>query len=112
MKRENYNNNGTIREYKNGNITIKYTPDGITESKEDDVLTISDLLSYIDCEFISETYSLNNYETGHTVYNYYSDLIYVFPWKALQDLEQGKTIRLYARKPDKWDRELIEQEEY
>lgn len=110
MKRENYNNNGTIREYKNGNITIKYTPDGIKESKEDDVLTISDLLWYIDCVFIGETYCLDNYETGHTIYNYYSDLIYIFPWKTLQELEQGKTIRLYARKPDQWDRELIEQE--
>ena len=112
MKREQYINDGTIREYKNGNITVKYTSDGIKDSKRDNVLTISELLSWFDCSFIGDTYCLNNYETGHTVYNYYSDLIYVFPWKALQELEQGKTIRLYARKPNQWDREQIEQEEY
>ena len=110
MLRENYNNDGIIKEYKNGNITIKYYNDGIHESKRDSILTLSSLLDMIDCYFIGETYCLSNCETGHTIYNAYSDLIYVFAWSELEALEAGKTIRLFARKPDKTERELIEME--
>ena len=111
MLRENYNNYGIIKEYKNGNITIKYYKDGIRESKRDSILTLSSLLDMIDCYFIGETYCLSNYETGHTVYNAYSDLVYVFAWSELEALEAGKAVKLFARKPDETDRELIEREE-
>lgn len=69
MLRENYNNDGIIKEYKNGNITIKYYSEGMQESKRDSLLTLSSLLDMIDCYFIGETYCLSNYETGHTIYN-------------------------------------------
>ena len=100
------------KEYKNGNITIKYDAETIQRSKDDDVLTISDVLSWIDCYFIGETYCLSNFETGHTVYSLYSDLVYVFPWRYLEDLENGKTVRLYASKPDDYDRERIKNDGY
>jgi hypothetical protein len=96
--------------YKNGNITVKYDRDKIQESKKDPVLTIVDVLWWIDCNFIGETYCLSNYETGHTVYNAYSDLVYIFPWRYLEDLEAGKTVRLYAMQPDENDREKINEE--
>lgn len=98
------------KEYKNGNITVKYDRDMIQASKKDQTLTISDVLSWIDCYFIGETYCLSNYETGHTLYNAYSDLVYIFPWRYLEDLEKGKTIRLYAHRPDESDREILETE--
>lgn len=53
---------------------------------------------------------MSNYETGHTVYNAYSDLVYIFAWSELEALEAGKAIKLFARKPDETDRELIEKE--
>lgn len=98
------------KEYKNGNIIIKYDRDMIAESKRDSLLTLSSVLDEIDCSFIGETYCLNNYETGHTVYNSYSDLVYIFAWSELEALEAGKAVKLFARKPDKTDRELIEME--
>lgn len=98
------------KEYKNGNIIIKYDRDMIAESKRDSLLTLSSVLDEIDCSFIGETYCLNNYETGHTVYNAYSDLVYVFAWSELETLEAGKAVKLFARKPDEADRELIEME--
>ena len=110
MLRENYNNDGIIREYKNGNITIKYYKEGIQESKRDSLSTLSSLLDMIDCYFIGETYCLSNYETGHTVYNCHSDLIYIFAWSTLEALEAGKIIKLFVKKPDETDRELIERE--
>ena len=110
MLRENYNNDGIVREYKNGNITIKCYKEGIQESKRDSILTLSILLDMIDCYFIGETYCLSNYATGHTIYNAYSDLVYIFDWNLLAMLKNGETVRLYARKPDETDRELIEKE--
>jgi len=98
------------KEYKNGNIIIKYDRDMIAESKRDSLLTLSSVLDEIDCSFIGETYCLNNYETGHTVYNAYSDLVYIFAWSELEALEAGKAVKLFARKPDEADRELIEME--
>lgn len=98
------------KEYKNGNIIIKYDHDMIAESKRDSLLTLSSVLDEIDCSFIGETYCLNNYETGHTVYNSYSDLVYIFAWSELEALEAGKAVKLFARKPDETDRELIEME--
>lgn len=98
------------KEYKNGNIIIRYDRDMIAESKRDSLLTLSSVLDEIDCSFIGETYCLNNYETGHTVYNAYSDLVYVFAWSELEALEAGKAVKLFARKPDEADRELIEME--
>lgn len=108
MLRENYNNDGIVKEYKNGNLTIRYYEDG--KKSSDEVLTISELLWSIDCYFIGETYCLNNWETGNTIYNCYSDKVYIFPWAALAELQAGKTIRLYARQPDETDREIISQE--
>lgn len=98
------------KEYKNGNIIIRYDHDMIAESKRDSLLTLSSVLDEIDCSFIGETYCLGNYETGHTVYNAYSDLVYVFAWSELETLEAGKAVKLFARKPDETDRELIEME--
>jgi len=110
MLRENYNNVGLIKEYKNGNIAIKLYLDNIEEFEKDEVLEISELFSQLDCYFIGESYCLSNYAMGHTVYNIYSDLVYIFPWPALEDLKAGKTIKLYASKPDEIDREWIKRE--
>ena len=98
------------KEYKNGNIIIKYDRDMIAKSKSDSLLTLSSVLDEIDCSFIGETYCLSNYETGHTVYNSYYDLVYIFAWSELEALEAGKAVKLFARKPDETDRELIEME--
>lgn len=98
------------KEYKNGNIIIRYDRDMIAESKRDSILTLSSVLNEIDCYFIGETYCLNNYETGHTVYNAYSDLVYIFAWSYLETLEAGNAVKLFARTPDETDRELIEME--
>ena len=76
--------------------------------KEDDVLFISEILWWIDCSFYGDTFCLSNYETGHMIYNYYSDLCYVFPWRYLDELKQGKTVRLYARKVEEEDRAEID----
>lgn len=104
--------NDCIKEFKNGNINIKFDTETIKEAGKDELLTLSSVLDNIDCYFIGETYCLSNYETGHTVYNAYSDLIYIFAWSDLEKLKAGHTVKLYARKPEKEDREILESEGY
>ena len=98
-----------IKEFNNGNLNIKLDKPAIeTISKRGyDVYFLTDLFSWLDTYFIGETYCISNYETGHTLYNLYSDLVYVFPWSCLETLKQGKTVKLYAHKPDSWEREEI-----
>lgn len=105
--------NGMLKEYKNGNITIKFDKDTLNELKDGyEVETLNYIIFWLDLYFIGETYCLSNWDTGHTIYNAYSDLVYVFPWRELETLKQGKTVRLYARKPDDTDREILESEGY
>ena len=104
--------NDSIKEFKNGNINIKYDPNIIKEAGKDELWTLSSVLDNIDCYFIGETYCLGNYETGHTVYNAHSDLVYIFAWSDLEKLKAGHTVKLYARKPEKEDRETMESEGY
>lgn len=103
-------NTDHCKEYKNGNLLIKYDEYAIEQSKKDSLSTLASVLEEIDCYFIGETYCISNYAMGHTIYNCYSDLCYIFAWNDIETLEQGKTLKLYARKPDEWDRELIERE--
>ena len=98
------------KEYKNGNITIRFDKDAIQEMKKDEILFLSDALYWLDCYFIGETFCISNFETGHSIYNYYSDLLYIFQWREMENLMQGKTVRLYGYKPSKDDREWIDQE--
>lgn len=100
------------KEFRNGNINIKYDSDTTKEAANDEILTISTVLSEIDCYFIGETYCLSNFETGHTIYNCYSDMVYIFPWRYLEKLKQGATVKLYARKPEEADREILETESF
>lgn len=114
MLREN-TYGGTVREYKNGNITVKFCKEDLEEIKAghvSDTEVLSWLLEEIDCSFIGDTYCLSNWETGHTIYNAYSDLVYIFPWCDLESLKEGKTVRLYARTPDEYDREILTNEGY
>ena len=108
LRQQNYY--GIAKEYKNHNITLKIPKNELADFMKDDILFIQAMLGDIDCDFIGETFCLNNFETGHTVYNSYSDMIYTFPWRYIDDLKKGKTVRLYASKPDEWDRELLERE--
>lgn len=99
-----------IAEFKNGNINIKIDQSTMEDFNRDSLLTLSSILDSNDCYFFGETFCLSNFETGHAIYNVYSDLVYIFPWRVLEDLKSGKTVKLYARKPDENDREILERE--
>ena len=104
-----------VKEFKNGNINIRFTAEEISEINNDKTLSGSVYLMWAldsaDCCLIGETFCLSNFAMGHTIYNMYSDVCYTLDLSDIDAvLMQGKTLKLYARKPDPEDREMIEQE--
>lgn len=109
MKRQHEN----IKEFKNGNVNLRFSPEQITELKTGKVSAvevISWTLDKIDCYFIGESYCLSNFTTGATIYNAHSDLCYIIDFSDIEKvLMAGHWLKLYARKPDETDREIIEE---
>jgi hypothetical protein len=97
-------------QFRNGNLNLKISKEDLKEFNKDQVLFLSDLLFWFDCEFIGETFFLSNYDTGHIIYNSYMDCWYIFNWVLLDTLATGKTVKLYARKMDDEMREMVEKE--
>ena len=115
LYRFNYTSGGVIREYKNGNITIKLDAETMKDPeyvKKYGGELLVNLLDSLDCYFIGEDGSAGNWDIYTTIYNYHSDKIYVLLWNRdfYGRFLKGYTIRLYARTPDKDDRETIENE--
>lgn len=105
---------GTIKEFKSGNLNIKLNPETLKEiesGKTSDIENISWLLDTLDCYFVGEEFSLSNFDMGANIYNCHSDVIYIISFSDIETkLKAGKTLKLYGRKPDKDDREIIEKE--
>ena len=97
-------------QFKNGNLSIRVEKEDLEDYLKDQVFFLSDLLWYMNCDFIGDTFCLSNWETGHLIYNSYMDCCYIFPWRELETLADGKTVKLYARKLTEDERELIEKE--
>lgn len=97
-------------QFKNGNINVKIEKEDLEDFKKDQVFFLSDLLWWMNCEFIGETFCLGNFKTGHLIYNSYMDCCYIFAWSDLVKLAEGKSVKLYAREVTDEDRELIERE--
>ena len=97
-------------QFRNGNLNIRTGKEDLEDFNKDQVLFLSDLLCWLDCEFIGETFCLNNFEIGHIIYNAYMDCWYIFNWTDLDKLAEGKSVKLFAREVTSEDRELIERE--
>lgn len=98
-----------IKRYKNGNFTAKREPG--EEFHDGPLVHLIWALYDKDCELFGEEYCLSNWEMACDLYCYYTDMIIRIPYGCLEDLENGKMIRLYARKPDKWEREQLQEME-
>ena len=97
-------------QFQNGNLNLRIGKEDLEEFKKDQVLFLSDLLSWLDCSFIGETFNLNNWETGHIIYNSYMDCWYVFNWKELNVLANGYSLKLEAINMNDAIREMVRKE--
>lgn len=107
MKRVHEN----IKEFQNGNLSIRFPVEYRDELKSDvvsDIEVISWLLDELDCYFIGDEFCLSNYAMGAMIYNCHSDLIYIINFNDIDNiLAAGRWLRLYAMIPDADDREII-----
>ena len=100
---------GTIKEFKNGNMNIHFDIQDVYYF----LSVIVNLLWFIvshDTYNIGDEYCLSNYDMGMTLYNVRTDKIFIVSFSELSEsFKTGKTLKLYARIPDEYDRELIDQ---
>ncbi len=112
MKRENCTPEGTIKEFKNGNINVKASPETVTAILEGTTaayVALYYLLDSLDCYFVGDPGCFGNDEMCQTVYcanngNVYNVLLYR---DVERDFAQGKTVKLYAHIPTETERENI-----
>lgn len=102
--------------FKNGNLNIRFSPDEIANIKAgkfSDIEVLSWKLEKFDTNFIGEQYCLSNYAMGCTLYSCYSDSVFILDFSDIEKyLMNGKTLKLYAHRPDAGDRETLEKEGY
>lgn len=100
--------------FRNGNMNIRFTSDeiaAVNSGRYSDIELLSWILSELDCEFLGDEFCLSNYETGCLIYSYYFDKIYILAFSDIENvLMKGKTLKLYRRKPDENEREMINKE--
>lgn len=111
MRRIHNGNGGTIKEFQNGNMNIKFEPWGlenIRNGKFSDIELLNELLFWVDTYFIGDEFCLSNYDMGATLYNCNFDKIYIISFSDIDTvLKSGKTLKLYARTPDHDDRDFL-----
>lgn len=102
-----------IKEFKNGNISVHFDTDTMTDINNGKISAVEALLwelEWKDTYVIGEGYCLSNYDTGFTVYNCRLDKVYIVSNCRLDKAAAGYTLKLYALDPDETDRELIARE--
>ena len=92
------------KRFKNGNINLKAEKEDF-DGKESLLVYAIWQLYELDCTLFGDEYCIGNFDMAVDLYSYYHDVLIRFPYSLLDDLEKGKTIKLYARKLDKYDRE-------
>lgn len=93
-----------VKKFKNGNYNVK-----MEKADFDQESTLINLLWALgdhDCTLFGDEYCLGN-AVGVAVdlYDYYTDKLVMIPYFILDDVEKGKTVKLYARNLDEFDRE-------
>lgn len=93
-----------VKKFKNGNYNVKMEKDDFNQ--ESTLINLLWALGEYDCSLFGDEYCLGNaIGMGVDLYDYYTDKLVSIPYSVLDDLEMGKTVKLYARKLDEFDRE-------
>lgn len=93
-----------VKRFKNGNFNVKL--DGYESKHESILVNLIWALQDNDCQLFGDEYCIGN-ALGMAVdmYCYYNDLVITIPYYLLDDLEKGKTIKLYAHNMNEWEKE-------
>ena len=105
--------NEDIKEFGNGNLSIRFPAEYMDKLKSGVVSAIEVLswtLDELDCYFVGEEFCLGNDAMGIMIYNCHSDLVYIINFNDIEKvLAAGRWLRLYARTPDEDDRKIIDE---
>ena len=96
------------KRYKNGNMTFKAEKEELEKPDqifEDFLYSTTDF----DLEILGDEFCISNYEMGMCLYSFYTDMKYIVPFSLIDELKEGKTIRLYGAKLDEQDRTDLEE---
>lgn len=93
-----------INRFRNGNFNVKFEKEDFDYSDGTLITLINALYDY-DCTIFGEEYCLSNWDMAIDLYCHYTDMLVRIPYSLLNSLEDGKTIKLYARKLTAADRE-------
>ena len=101
-----------IREFKNGNIHLKFDSDELRTAIECDDFyknyeLAGALLDSVDCNYIADFYSLGNSNQAIDIYNVRTGLLFTMLDDDFIDLQFGKTVKLIARKPTEEQQEIL-----
>lgn len=95
-------------EFKNHNINIKFDPETIEKATRDFYGVLSEVLFWLDCYFVGDVISLGNWDAGYNIYNTHSNRFYTISGGDIENLKAGKSIKLFARVPDNYDNEILQ----
>lgn len=94
-----------VKRFGNGNFNIKMEKDDF-DIKESTLVKVIWALYDHDCSLFGEEYCLSNYEMAVDLYCYYNGMVVTLPYSILDDLEKGKTVKLYAHKMSEYELEV------
>ena len=101
-----------IKRFRNGNFNVRFDKDyrACLENSNCFIRLLWDLDSEnTDFHMIGEEWCAGNDETGITLYNYYTGLCYNVLHNSIHDaITSGQTLKLYGRKPDADELDLID----
>lgn len=97
--------------YKNNNLDVQFSRDEIAEIKDGRYTSLEMLESIIewsDCYLVGEIFCISNYECGVDIYNLNRDVLYTLRMSDIDKvLLKGKTLKLYAREVDEYERQTL-----
>lgn len=96
------------KRYKNGNMTFKAEKEEL-EKPNQIFDTFLNSASDLDCLIWGDEFCISNFEMGMCLYSFYTDMKYIVPFSLIDELKEGKTIRLYGAKLDEQDRADLEE---
>lgn len=92
-----------VKRFKNGNFNVKMEKEDFN-SRDGTLIEVIWTLGNKDCYLFGEEYCLSNWEMAVDMYDCYMDRLVRIPYSVLDDLENGKTIKLYSREMTEEDR--------
>ena len=97
--------------YKNNNLDVQFSQDEIDEinsGRYTPLEMLESIIEWSDCYLVGEVFCLSNYECGVDIYNLNRDVLYTLRMSDIERvLLKGKTLKLYAREVDEYERQKL-----